>query len=239
MPQISTPTIDKDGFTIAHDVLSCESLAALIHLIENSVTPEDGRGGVRNLLDVPALRELADSTQIRALVTPALGKEAFPVRGILFDKTGEANWKVPWHQDVTIAVTNKIETNGYGPWSIKAGVQHVQPPAQILENVLSVRIHLDACPASNGALRLLPATHNHGKLTQAAIEAVASKQAPVTCEAKAGDALLMRPLLIHASSPSLVPNDRRVIHFDYANLELANGLEWRERRTSFAEVNHA
>jgi Phytanoyl-CoA dioxygenase (PhyH) len=236
----STPTIDKDGFTIAHDVLSCESLAALIHFIDATVVAEDGRGGVRNLLDIPAFRELANSTQIRALVTPTLGKEAFPVRGILFDKTGEANWKVPSHQDVTIAVTNKIETNGYGPWSIKAGVQHVQPPAQILEKMLSVRIHLDDCPAANGALRVLPATHNQGKLSQAGIEAAVSQQGSVTCEAKSGDALLIRPLLIHASSPSSAPSHRRIIHFDYANIELSNGLEWRERRTSIlAGPTHA
>jgi hypothetical protein len=237
---IPTPAIAKDGFTIVHDVLSCESLAALIHLIENSVTPEDGRGGVRNLLDLPVFRDLADSTEIRALVEPILGQEAFPVRGILFDKTGEANWKVPWHQDVTIAVTNKSEANGYGPWSLKAGVLHVQPPAAILENMLSVRIHLDDCPATNGALRVLPATHLLGKLTQAQIEVALSQRAPMTCEASAGDALLMRPLLIHASSPSIVPTHRRVIHFDYANAELADGLEWRERKTAiFAGSHHA
>jgi len=233
---ISTPSIAKDGFTFARSVLRSN---AITHLVEASVAPEDGRGGVRNLLDIPAFRDLADSTQIRALIEPILGTEAFPVRGILFDKTGEANWKVPWHQDVTIAVTNKIEAAGYGPWSLKAGVLHVQPPAAILENMLSVRIHLDDCPASNGALRVLPATHLHGKLTQAEIEVALSQRAPMTCEASAGDALLMRPLLIHASSPSIVPTHRRVIHFDYANVELANGLEWRERRTSPAEVHHA
>ena len=237
---IPDASITRDGFTIAQSVLPSETLAALVHLIENSVLPEEGRGGVRNLLDLPALRDLANSPQIRDLVEPILGKEAFPVRGILFDKTGEANWKVPWHQDVTIAVTNKIETNGYGPWSVKAGVQHVQPPAAILENMLSVRIHLDDCSASNGALRVLSATHNQGKLTQAGIEAAASQQAPITCEANAGDALVMRPLLIHASSPSVVPNHRRVIHFDYGNIELAKGLEWRERRIAiFSGSRHA
>ncbi|MBB5057377.1 ectoine hydroxylase-related dioxygenase (phytanoyl-CoA dioxygenase family) [Granulicella aggregans] len=234
---IPTKPIAQDGFTIARGVLPSETLAALI---ESSILPEDGRGGVRNLLDIPAFRELADSPQIRALVEPILGTEAFPVRGILFDKTGEANWKVPWHQDVTIAVTNRIEASGYGPWSIKAGVQHVQPPAQILENMLSVRIHLDDCPASNGALRVISATHQYGKLSQAEIEAVVLQQVPITCEADAGDALLMRPLLIHASSPSTVPSHRRVIHFDFANVELANGLGWRERKTPMlAGLNHA
>jgi ectoine hydroxylase-related dioxygenase (phytanoyl-CoA dioxygenase family) len=232
----STPSIAKDGFFIVRNVLHSN---AITHLVEASVLPEDGRGGVRNLLDIPAFRALANSAQIRALIEPILGAEAFPVRGILFDKTGNANWKVPWHQDVTIAVTNKVDAAGYGPWSVKAGVQHVQPPPQILENMLSVRIHLDDCPAVNGALRVLPATHLHGKLSQAKIESAVLRKAPVTCEASAGDALLMRPLLVHASSPSSTPSHRRVIHFDYANVDLADGLGWRERcATGLSESKH-
>ena len=232
---ISTPTIARDGFTIAHRVLRPEALAALIQLSEASVIPEEGRGGVRNLLDMPAFRDLAESAQVRSLVTPILGENAFAVRGILFDKTDQANWKVPWHQDVTIAVTHKVEANGYGPWSIKAGVQHVQPPTQILESMLSVRIHLDDCPASNGALRVLPGTHLSGKLPQTEIEAAAYRIAPFTCEAGPGDALLMRPLLVHASSPSNTPCHRRVIHFDYASTELAGDMEWRERGALIAK----
>lgn len=232
---LPNPTIARDGFTLTRQVLQP---AALLHLIKVCMAPEDGRGGVRNLLDTPVFRALAESAEIQALITPILSKEAFLVRGILFDKTGEANWKVPWHQDVTIAVTNKIEVKGYGPWSIKAGVQHVQPPAEVLMNMISVRLHLDDCPATNGALRVLPETHLSGKLTQTEIEAAASSIAPVTCEANAGDALLMRPLLVHASSPATVPNHRRILHFDYANIELAQGIEWRERTRSMSAEAH-
>lgn len=230
-------TIPEQGFTLAPAVLPIEALALLI---ASTITPEQGRGGVRNLLDLATFRELANSPQIRALVTPILGSGAFPVRGILFEKTSCSNWKVPWHQDVTIAVTNRINTESYGPWSIKEGVTHVQPPAHILEHMLSVRLHLDDCPAANGALRVLPGSHRSGKLTQSAIDACVARVPPHTCEATAGDALLMRPLLIHASSPSTNPAHRRVIHFDYANVELADGLVWRERRATIAtEAHHA
>ena len=87
-----------------------------------------------------------------------------------FDKTESANWKVPWHQDVTIAVKSRVEVDGFGPWSTKKDVLHVQPPDYVLEKMLSVRIHLDDCPATNGALRVIRASHRNGKLAETAIE---------------------------------------------------------------------
>jgi len=221
--------VARDGFCLARGLLDSKSIAKLIALVEASANGEDRRGGVRNLLDLPGFRALAASPLTLDVVLPILGEGAFAVRGILFDKTEGANWKVPWHQDVTIAVTERIEVEGYGPWSLKAGVLHVQPPASVLERMISVRIHLDDCPAENGALRVLPGTHREGKLNQRGVDALASEIAPVTCEAVAGDALLMRPLLLHASSSASVPRHRRIIHFDYANVELAAGLGWRER----------
>jgi hypothetical protein len=47
--------------------------------------------------------------------------------------------------------------------------------------------------------------------------------------AGSGDALVMRPLLLHASSVSREPRHRRVLHFDYAVGELAGGLQRRMR----------
>ena len=144
----------------------------------------------------------------------------------MFDKTEGANWKVPWHQDVTIAVCNKIEADGFGPWSTKAGVLHVQPPAEILERMISVRLHLDDCPAENGALRVLAGSHLDGKVSERMIQQVAERPDAVTCTMKRGGALIMRPLLIHASSASTIPGHRRVIHFDYAAAELPVGMGW-------------
>ncbi len=226
------PQVARDGFCLARGLLDSKSIAKLIALVEASANGEERRGGVRNLLDLPGFRALAASQLALDVVLPILGEGTFAVRGILFDKTEDANWKVPWHQDVTIAVTERIDVEGYGPWSLKAGVLHVQPPAAVLEQMVSLRIHLDDCPAENGALRVLPGTHREGKLSQRGVDALASEISPVTCEAAAGDALLMRPLLLHASSSSSVPRHRRIIHFDYANVELAAGLEWRERYAS-------
>ena len=124
------------------------------------------------------MRELASSDDLLCLVEPIRGRGAFVVGGILFDKQEGANWKLPWHQDVTIAITNKVDVNGYGPWSMKQGVLHVQPPATVLENMLSVRLHLDDCPLPNGALRVIPKAHLAGELSQQAIAEIVAHHDP-------------------------------------------------------------
>jgi ectoine hydroxylase-related dioxygenase (phytanoyl-CoA dioxygenase family) len=163
---------------------------------------------------------------VRCLVDTHLAGAAFPVRATLFDKTAGANWRVPWHQDLTIPVAARAEVPGYGPWSVKAGVLHVQPPARVLEQMLSVRIHLDDCPASNGALRVLAGTHRLGRLTPGQIAEQRRREAPVACDVAAGGVLLMRPLLLHASYSASQAAHRRVIHIDYACHPLDGGLRW-------------
>ena len=223
--------IREHGFAIVEDVLLPFQVEALIDAVSTEAMPEALRGGVRNLMDViPEFRTLAESEAMRALVAPVLGNRFAVVRAILFDKTPDANWKVPWHQDVTIAVRERIECEGYGPWSLKTDVLHVQPPAEILEQMISLRLHLDPCPASNGALKVIPGSHRNGKLSVAETEKLTAQQA-VICEAPRGSALLMRPLLLHASSSSTSPHHRRVIHLDYADVKLPCGLEWRETQT--------
>jgi ectoine hydroxylase-related dioxygenase (phytanoyl-CoA dioxygenase family) len=173
---------------------------------------------------------LARSPVIRELVVPVLGSECFPVRGILFDKIPGANWKVPWHQDVTIAVQDRIEIDGFGPWSIKAEVLHVQPPASVLENMLSVRIHLDACGEENGALRVIPGSHQFGRIPEDEIPSVRHNLPEQVCAVGVGGTLLMRPLLLHASSPSRAPEHRRVIHLDFVAVQLPLGMNWFSER---------
>jgi ectoine hydroxylase-related dioxygenase (phytanoyl-CoA dioxygenase family) len=220
----------KDGFAIVPSVIDAKEIADLITAFEN--ISWDGaiqrRGGIRNLLEaVPKTLELAASESVRAIVDTILGSQAFPVRGILFDKTPEANWKVPWHQDVTIAVASREEIDGFGPWSVKAGgVLHVQPPAHILENMLSVRIHLDPCGEENGALKVLPGSHRLGRMPETEAIRLGAENQPAVCPANAGDAVLMRPLLLHASSASDSPSHRRVIHLDFASAPLPEPLRW-------------
>jgi ectoine hydroxylase-related dioxygenase (phytanoyl-CoA dioxygenase family) len=127
-----------------------------------------------------------------------------------------------------LALRERHELTGWGNWSVKRGVTHVQPPPEILAQMLTMRLHLDDCPAENGALRVIPGSHRGGLLTRDAIRKMTT--GPVeTVTAEAGDAVFMRPLLLHASSAARIPSHRRVLHLEFApqNL-LPMGLAWAE-----------
>jgi len=238
-----TTEVEINGFAIREAVFASHEVEKLVLAVER--IGEDGpvrkRGGVfaiRNLLDAsPDIRSLAHSSIVRKLVEPILGSDFLPVRGILFDKIPDANWKVPWHQDVTIAVQDKVEAEGFGPWSVKADVLHVQPPASILEHMLSVRLHLDDCGEENGALRVIPGSHTHGRIPENQIQSIRDVSHESVCNVKSGGALLMRPLLLHASSPSRIPGHRRVVHIDFAAVSLPSGMRWFSEATPISSLN--
>jgi len=238
-PQVAD-VLERDGFAVVPDVLDTQTVAALIDAVSKTGNGAGSqrRGSVyalRNLLeDVPDVAELADAPAVRALVTPILGPACFPVRGILFDKTPEANWNVVWHQDLSIAVRERQEAEGFGPWSEKAGVVHVQPPARVLERMLTVRLHLDDCDETNGPLLVLPGSHRGGRLTAPEIQRQRTQTSSVACPVPSGGALLMRPLLLHASSASQSPRHRRVIHLEYAADSLPGSLQWHRNRQETA-----
>lgn len=227
--------LDDDGYAIVPGVIGRAEVDRLLAALDAAGGTDGARRresvyAIRNLLDaVPEVRELAESAAVRALVEPVLGEGAFPVRGILFDKTPDANWKVAWHQDLTIAVRERRDAPGFGPWSEKAGVTHVQPPAGVLERMITVRVHLDDCGPENGPVQVLAGSHRHGRLDAGEIERWRERSAPVPTCTGAGGALLMRPLLLHASSPSTTPAHRRVIHVDFAADDLPGGLRWYDR----------
>jgi len=131
-----------------------------------------------------------------------------------------------WHQDLSIAVKQKIETEGFGSWTRKAGVDCVQPPVEIMERIRTIRIHLDDCGEDQGALRVLPSTHRLNRLTDSETRTQQSAGQEVVCDVRAGDAVIMCPLLLHASSPMNSGSRRRVIHLDFADFALPSQLEW-------------
>jgi Phytanoyl-CoA dioxygenase (PhyH) len=213
---------ERDGYCVIEGVLTAAEVAALLEV----AAVEDGQGGPRNLLDVLEIKVLAGGPAVRGIVDAILGPGAKAVRVILFDKTSDANWKVPWHQDVTIAVNARVNAEGYGPGSTKAGKMHVHPPAGALERMVSVRIHLDDCPEANGALQVVAGSHRMGKIVESGIASVVEGGTVAVCEVGVGGVLVMRPLLVHSSSAAIAPGHRRVIHFDFAVGELADVLVW-------------
>jgi ectoine hydroxylase-related dioxygenase (phytanoyl-CoA dioxygenase family) len=236
-PTSLVEVVAREGYAIIDGVVIEEEVCSLIDAIDRVAAPDGVRQrsgqtyAIRNLLQlVPEVRDLAAAPAIRSLVETVVGAEARVVRGQLLDKTLEANWKIRWHQDAAIAVGERREAPGFRSWSVKAGVLHVRPPAAVLGEMLAVRLHLDDCGEANGPLMVLPGSHREGGLTAAEIQAWRERVAPVACCVRRGGVLLMRPLLLHASSSAQEPGHRRVIHLEFAACSLPCGLEWHEAR---------
>lgn len=227
--------VARNGFVLIEHFVDSKTIDSLLGQVANAGIDNLGsqrRGrvfGLRDLLNaVPFTRAFANSASIRSLVEPILGSGARVVRAIYFDKHKEANWKVAWHQDVTIAVRDKLDVDGFSAWSIKAGITHVQPPVSVLSNMLTVRVHLDHTDETNGALRVIPGTHCFGRLDSNQISYWKEQQKPVACSVRSGGVVIMRPLLLHSSLPSVNPEHRRVLHFEYSAIDLPGELEWFE-----------
>jgi hypothetical protein len=155
-----------------------------------------------------------------------MGGHPRAVRVLYFDKTPQMNWAVPWHQDRTIAVADRIEAPGFGPWSVKSGVHHVEPPETILRSIVSLRRQLDDCGADNGPLMVLRGSFRLGRVPVQQINPHVENGPTEVCCAKAGDIVAMRGLTIHASERATRPGHRRVLHVDFSAAELPAGLRW-------------
>jgi ectoine hydroxylase-related dioxygenase (phytanoyl-CoA dioxygenase family) len=228
---------DRDGVAIIDNVLAPGQVAQLIELTQScSSSPREGvleRGGevygVRDLIwRIPEIRQLAESPELLEIVEAVLGPGAVVARGLFFDKTLTTNWNLPWHQDLTIAVRARREVAGFGPWTLKAGIPHVHAPAEFLARMVTLRLHLDDCGPESGPMRVLPGSHVHGKLAAGAATSWSARAVDIArdCIVRAGGAVVMRPLLLHASASGTGLGHRRVIHLEYATEPLPGGLEW-------------
>jgi hypothetical protein len=148
------------------------------------------RAGLR-LHGVPQLRPLlASDGVIGSLAATILGPGAHPVRAVLFDKTAATNWSLPWHQDRTIAVRHRIDVAGFGPWTVKTGLPHVEPPIELLAGMVTLRVHIDPVPASNAPLLVAPGSHKNGRISVASIGDVVERCGITECLADPGDVWL-------------------------------------------------
>jgi ectoine hydroxylase-related dioxygenase (phytanoyl-CoA dioxygenase family) len=184
------------------------------------------RAAVRHALGHAAVASLAKDMQLLEVVRCILGPNACPFRATMFEKTTDANWLVVWHQDTALPLRHRQETPGWGPWSVKADVIYARAPTSVLSQVLALRVHLDDSTSRNGPLRVLPATHTLGVLSDDAIHQLAQDIAPVECCVPRGGVVAMKPLVVHSSSKSQSGCARKVLHIEYAaNLAIAGNLE--------------
>ncbi len=200
-------------------------ISELLAILERSGLPRS-RAGMRHAMRNLNVAALARDSRLVALAQEVLGSGAIPFRATLFDKSPTSNWLVVWHQDTALPLCERREVPGWGPWSVKEGVNYAHAPASALEQVLALRLHLDDSVAENGPLRVLPGTHTQGVLSDDALHDLSTQITAVDCVALRGGILAMRPLVVHASSKSQSNAPRRVLHIEYAaSLSIAEGLE--------------
>jgi len=222
-------SLEQSGYGIYSSRLTWEEIEDYRALLDTFVA-KDGLPGRRDLLRrIPEVGVLARDPRLLGLLHDAIGIGGFPVRGIFFDKAESANWPVLWHQDLAIAVRERIDVPGFGQWSVKDGIPHVQPPDSVLAGMITLRIHLDDADETNGALMVVPGSHQLGRIPEKEIRDHVERGSVEICCVRAGDVMLMRPLLLHSSKRALNPKHRRVIHIEYANCDLPGLLEWYER----------
>jgi hypothetical protein len=207
--------IETQGFAIIPDVVSDVSISILLERLSGAHLRRS-RAGIRHALQHPAVMEIAQDPRLLDIARGSLGSGAIPFRATLFDKSPLSNWLVVWHQDTALPLRKRLDVEGWGPWSVKDDVVYAHAPASALNQVLALRVHLDDSTIENGPLRVLPATHKLGVLSDDAIHDLAARLKPVDCVVGKRGILAMRPLIVHASSKSLPELSRRVLHIEYA-----------------------
>jgi hypothetical protein len=224
MLQDETPSLDfhnhgaqRYSGVVTRDLASLRSV--LKHL------PKD-QAGIRISGKEDMRTFLAPQGSIGSVAASVLGPASRPVRAILFDKTAETNWSLAWHQDRTICVRQRVDVNGFGPWTCKGGTTHVAPPFDLLTRMVTLRVHLDDVPATNAPLLIAPGSHADGRVSYDTVEEVVQRRGVRVCVADAGDVWLYSTPILHASETATKPSHRRVLQIDYTAEELPGGLEW-------------
>lgn len=201
--------------------LNDDARDAVSGLFEALPATQPGKRIDPGLLD--AFPALADITAAAATM---IGDDARPVRALLFDKRDGANWALGWHQDRTIEVAERVETDGFGPFTVKQGRLHVAPPIGVIEHMLTVRIHVDAVDADNGALMVVPGSHRLGYIAEDAIGSIVEAGGEYACLADAGEVWFYSTPILHRSARTTPSRRRRVLQIDYAHDPLPGGLRW-------------
>lgn len=220
--------LNEDRFIINDHLLGLSIIKDIENILAsyfNKNTDVD-QYAIRKLFQViPALQVLFELPIIKELRK----KGYFLTKSIYFNKPALSNWFVSYHQDLSISVKEKRDTKGYTGWTYKKGQHGVIPTLNVLENTITLRIHLDITKDDNGALRIIKNSHKNGILSREQIEQIDFNK-EIVCSLKKGGLMFMKPLLLHASNKSTSSLDRRVIHLEFCNQELDGDLEWLERQ---------
>jgi len=223
--------LEHKGFGILNHIYTKRDIRKLKTNLDSYIKEHNEQAfGMREVLKkIPKLKDVLFNKNFKKLIK-SIDKDVFLTKAIYFDKSPKDNWYVTWHQDVPINVLKKIEVDGFKSWTNKKGVISVCPPENISKNTFAMRIHLDDTTNKNGALKVIPGSHNK-RLNDEEIKLISNNSIPFISEIAAGGVQLIKPLLLHASSPTTVQKRRRVLHLEFSSIDLPNGLKYAEHQT--------
>ena len=226
--------LTENGFTILENIYTLEEIEAIQQTIDQTDSSNAVFRKTENLFAIrqffkaiPNAIELVFNDKLKLIVRDLFGDDYFLVKSIYFDKPEQSNWFVAYHQDLTISVDRKLSLGGFGPWTVKQDQFAVQPPVEILEKGFTIRIHLDDTDQHNGALNVIPKSHLKGIYRPKTIDWTNEEE--ISCAVPAGGIMMMKPLLLHSSTRTTNGKRRRVIHIEFSNQVLPDGLNWSER----------
>ena len=216
---------EEEGFQVINNIFSTEEIQQILDLL--AAKEIEKAFGIRGFLKThPELNALIFSKNLISIIN-SISKNSRVIKSIYFDKPPSANWIVNWHQDLTINVEGKTEDDNFKNWRFLKERTIVQPPLDVLENIFTIRIHLDKCTQKNGALQVVSQSHKNG-VVNLANEVSNLNSIKKVCEVEKGGVLIMKPLLFHSSKRTENQKNRRVIHIEFSNKILPEGMKWLE-----------
>lgn len=223
-----------NGFSVMENIYSDEEIQNILTIIDQTDSSNETFRKTNDLFairqflrEIPTVIDLIFTENLKSVMKEIIGEDFFVVKSIYFDKPETSNWYVPYHQDLTISVDKKMEIKNFELWTTKQNQFAVQPPIEFLENITTIRIHLDDTDENNGALRVVPKSHLKKIYRPETIDW--NKETETICRVKKGGIMLMKPLTLHSSKRTTNNKKRRVIHIEFSNRELPNELKWAER----------
>lgn len=204
--------LSTQGYLIIDQVIDQDDLEIVA---AHCASKQPYKVGTRNMLSQAWVKSLGHKLRENHTIKELLPKNSILVQCNYFSKNITNNWSVTLHRDFGMPVANKIDSEQWSGWSTKEGTIYGQPPRNILESLMIVRVHLEDNDIRNGALHVVPGSHMEGNV----------ETREIICEVRKGGALVMRPLVLH-KSPKLQSGTRRVLHFVFGPQNLPDGAEW-------------
>ncbi len=203
---------DQKGFTIVRGFVD-QSVARVLKEISvkdeamnqntHDVLDSDGRKSKLTLWYMPGddvFGRLSCSDKMNEMMATLLGGEVSFFHAKLMNKEPKVGGKWEWHQD-------------YGYW---------YEDGFLKPDMGSCFIALDPCTPHNGALRVIPCSHQYGRLRHTStgqqagaelerVEEIKSRHGEVLCEMEPGDALFFHANALHTSGPNQSDQSRLIL----------------------------